>query len=208
MRSPLLSAWLLTVLGLSTAAAEPEFRSLYNGRDLTGWRGIETLWRPGEKLIAGVSPGLAENHFLSTQEEFGDFELRFEVKLYDDRANSGVQFRSRRDPHSTEMIGYQADIGAGVWGGVYDESRRRKFVAPPDPEAVRKAVKVGDWNTYVVRAQGPHITLSINGVTTADYRETDPSIPQTGVIALQVHAGDPFRVEFRNLQIRALPPAQ
>ncbi|MBI1347417.1 DUF1080 domain-containing protein [bacterium] len=183
-------------------AAEPQ--ALFNGKDLSGWEGKLDYWSVKEDAIVGTSPGLKENYFLATKEEYGDFELRFEIKLHDSGANSGVQFRSQRIPGSTEMIGYQADIGQGYWGALYDESRRRKILAAPDPELIKKTLKPGDWNEYVVRAVGKHITLSINGVNTVDYLEPDDEIARTGHIALQVHSGGPFQVEFRKLTLKPL----
>jgi hypothetical protein len=185
-----------------TLAAEP--KSLFNGKDLAGWEGRTDLWKVVDGVIVGDSPGLKENHFLVTTEEFGDFELRFEVKLHNPKENSGVQFRSQRLPNSTEMIGYQADIGPGYWGSLYDESRRRKILKAADPEVIAKTLKVGDWNQYVVRAVGSRITLSINGVTTIEYDEPDASIPRTGKFGLQVHSGGPFQIEFRKLMLESL----
>lgn len=197
--------WLASCLSLTAAlvsAAEPI--SLFNGKDLTGWEGNTDLWSVRDGAIVGTSPGLKENHFLVTTAEYADFELRFQVKLHHPEANSGVQFRSQRVDQSTEMIGYQADIGKGVWGSLYDESRRRKFMAQADAELVQKIVRDKEWNEYVVRAVGKHITMSINGVNTVDYLEADADIPQRGKIGVQVHSGGPFVVEFRGLTLTPL----
>lgn len=186
----------------SALATEPV--ELFNGRNLDGWEGNLDLWSVQDGAIAGISPGLKENHFLATKAEYGDFELRFEVKLHAPQENSGVQFRSERLPKSTEMIGYQADIGKDVWGSLYDESRRRKFVAQADPDVVAKLIREKEWNEYVIRAVGRHVTLSINSVNTVDYQEQDRAIPMKGKIALQVHSGGPFKVEFRKLRLTPL----
>jgi hypothetical protein len=192
----------MALVSATTFAAEP--KPLFNGKDLTGWEGRTDLWKVVDGSIVGESPGLKENHFLVTTEEYGDFELRFEVKLHNPKENSGVQFRSQRLPNSTEMIGYQADIGPGFWGSLYDESRRRKVIAAADPEVVAKTVKPGEWNDYVVRAVGGKITLTINGTKTVEYDEPDPAIARAGKIGLQVHAGGPFKIEFRKLTLQPL----
>jgi hypothetical protein len=197
---------LIALLSATAFAAEP--KPIFNGKDLTGWEGREDLWKVVDGAIVGESPGLKENHFLVTTEEYGDFELRFEVKLHNPKENSGVQFRSQRLPNSTEMIGYQADIGPGFWGSLYDESRRRKVIAAANPEVVAKTVKPGEWNEYIVRAQGGHITLTINGTKTVEYDEPDPAIARTGKIGLQVHAGGPFKIEFRKLTLQPLTAAK
>jgi len=117
--------------------------------------------------------------------------------------NSGIQFRSQRVAGSSAVSGYQADIGEKYWGCLYDESRRNKVLVQA-PIELDKALHKEDWNSYVVRAEGNHITLSLNGVTTVDYRESEAAIAREGIIALQVHAGGPLRVEFRKLRIKEL----
>lgn len=197
-----LAAVCLASLSAFAFGAEPI--QLFNGKDLTGWEGNLELWSVKDGALVGMSPGLKENHFLATTAEYGDFELRFEVKLHVPEANSGVQFRSQRLPDTTEMIGYQADIGKGWWGSLYDESRRRKILAAADAAVIQKVLKEKDWNEYAIRAVGKHITLSINGVNTIDYLEPDSSLPATGKIAVQVHSGGPFQVEFRKLKLTPL----
>ena len=91
--------------------------------------------------------------------------------MIDGKGNSGVQFRSVRIPHH-EMSGYQADIGEGYWGSLYDESRRNKVLVPAREEAL-KALNKTDWNHYVVSAAGDKIVLSINGKRSVEYHEPD-----------------------------------
>ena len=124
--------------------------------------------------------------------------------LLDGSGNSGVQFRSKRVP-GTEMSGYQADIGEGWYGTIYDESRRNKPLIKPSEAAVKQAVKVGQWNDYEIHADGPRIVLTINGVQMVDYTESDPTIPQFGRIGLQIHGGGKTEVRFKDLQLQVLP---
>jgi len=195
------------VLGMGAAlAAETEeagFEPLFNGKDLTGWEGDAKLWIVEDATLIGRSPGIRYNDFLATTKSYGDFILRFQVRLVDNKGNSGVQFRSKRvPPPSHEVSGYQADIAQGWWGKLYDESRRNKVLAGPSDEVLKKAVKLGDWNDYEVRAVGDKIQLSINGVTTVDYTEADEKIAREGIIAVQIHGGGPMEVQFRALRIR------
>ena len=195
---------LLTLQTLPVFAAdEPGFRSLFNGKDLTGWEGDLSLWKVADKMIVGDSAGIPHNQFLMTKEEFGDFELKLEFRLKDGIGNSGVQFRTKRIPNSTEVSGYQADIGENYWGCLYDESRRNKILVKP-PADFESSLKKGDWNDYTIRAHGDQILLKVNGVTTVDYKEPDPEIARQGIIALQVHSGGPMKVEFRNIRIKSL----
>ena len=186
-----------------TAADEPGSRTLFNGKDLAGWEGDTTLWKVEGEAIVGDSPGIKHNQFLCTKEEFGDFELKLEFRVKDGAGNTGVQFRTKKIPDSTEVSGYQADLGDKYWGCLYDESRRNKILVSASPD-LEKVLKKSDWNEYAIRAEGDHITLKINGVTTVDYKEPEAEIARSGIIALQVHSGGPMRVDFRNIRIKVL----
>ena len=154
-------------------------------------------------MLVGDSSGIKQNNFLATDASYGDFILKFSVRLANDSGNSGVQFRSVRVP-GHEMSGYQADIGPGYWGSLYDESRRNRVLKPAAPKAL-EALHKGDWNHYVIRVMGDEITLSLNGVESARYTETDSGIARDGRIAVQIHAGGPMKVEFKDIYIQPLP---
>lgn len=179
------------------------FKPLYNGKDLSEWI-VDTpgVWevRPGG-VIVGKHSGQKWNDFLRTKKSYSDFVLRVTFRLKNGEGNSGVQFRSKPADVPHEVSGYQADVGQQYWGCLYDESRRKKTLACPTADQLAKLDKTG-WNTYVITADGPHITLELNGVRTVDYRETEPGIDPSGFIALQVHSGPGIEVEFKDLRIR------
>ena len=183
---------------------------LFDGETVAGWEGNAYWFRIEDgSLVAGrLNEEIPHNEFLCTTQNYDDFELRFEAKLVGEGNNAGVQFRSKRIPKSTEVSGYQADIGEAwdrpVWGALYDESRRRKMLAEPDPELARKAVKSGQWNKMRVICKGAHIQIFVNGQQTVDYTETDESIPKFGVIGLQIHSGKPTEAWYRNVRISQL----
>jgi len=181
--------------------------SLFDGRTFDGWEGNQEWFRIEDGAIVGgsLTRQIPRNEFLCPTREYANFELRLKVKLIDDKGNAGVQFRSQRIPNHHEMIGYQADVVAGNWGSLYDESRRRTFLAKPDPEDVAKVLKPGDWNEYVIRCEGKRIRLWLNGRQTVDYTEAEEGIPQTGLIGLQTHAGPPSEVWYKDLELVELP---
>jgi hypothetical protein len=165
------------------------------------------IFRIEDGAIVGGSlkEKIARNEFLCTTRTFGDFELRLKFKLLGgDSANAGVQFRTKRIPNNHEVIGYQADMGSGWWGALYDESRRKKVLKGPDKEKMKAVVKAGDWNDYLIRAEGRRIQLWINGVQTVDYTEQDPSVESRGVICPQIHAGPPSEAWYKDITIREL----
>ena len=190
-----------------TACQKPSPAVLFDGESFAGWEGdtIDT-WRIENGAVVGgsLTETVPHNMFLCTTDAYEDFVLAFEFKLEGTEGfiNAGVQFRSERlDDPAYEMIGYQADIGDGYYGALYDESRRRKILAAPDSVLIRKIVQTGAWNSYEIRAKGRHIELFINGQQTVDYTEPDASVPQSGRIGLQIHGDGKARVSYRRLVI-------
>ena len=202
---------LATALSSTFAQSTPKPVSLFDGRSLTGWEGdTQKTWRIEDGAIVGgsLAESVPRNDFLCTTRTYDNFILRLKFKLLGTEGfvNSGVQFRSRRltDP-AHEMTGYQADLGAGYWASLYDESRRNKTLAQPDPEQVKKLLKPNDWNDYEIRADGRRIRLFLNGSQTVDYTEPDTTIPQSGLIGLQIHGGGKAQVAYRDITIEELP---
>ncbi len=182
--------------------------SLFDGRSLAGWEGDTNVWRVRDGVILGGSlNGNPRNEFLATWLRYTNFVLRLEYRLVGSEGfvNSGVQFRSEHVSNPpNEMNGYQADIGAGYSGCLYDESRRNRFLVQAGEATIKRLEKPGDWNRYEVRCEGPHIQLWLNGEKTVDYTEPDASIPQSGLIGLQIHGGNKAEVSFRNIRLQEL----
>jgi hypothetical protein len=180
---------------------------IFDGKTFEGWEGNLKIFRIEEGAIVGGSlkEKIARNEFLCTTQSYADFELRLEVKLLGgDNANAGIQFRTARIPNHHEVSGFQADMGTGWWGALYDESRRKKVLQGPDQTKMKGIVRAGDWNDYVVRAEGNHITLSLNGMQTVDYTETDPAIERTGAVCVQIHAGPPSEAWYKEITVASL----
>lgn len=182
---------------------------LFNGVDLGNWDGDPAVWRIRDGAIVGGSmEGNPRNEFLATTRRYKNFVLRVEYKLVGTEGfvNGGVQFRSVRVKQPpNEMSGYQADIGMGHSGSLYDESRRQKFLARAPDERVKRLEKPGDWNRYEIRCEGPHVELTLNGEHMVAYTEDDSSIVPDGLIALQIHGKCKAEIAFRNLSIVELP---
>lgn len=195
----------------SLAVAEEGFSPLFNGKSLDGWKGREGLWSVKDGAIVGSTgpDGIKANTFLVYEKPFEDFVLKFDFQFTG--GNSGLQLRSARiDPQEGFVIaGYQADIGEGYFGSLYDE-RRRGMLAEARKDWVKRFLHAPDdkkdpWNHYEVSAVGSHITLKINGLVTAEYTEKDDSIPRSGLLALQLHAGPAMEVRFKDIQIQEIP---
>lgn len=186
------------------ATKDPKPVAIFDGRTFAGWEGDLKIFRIEDNAIVGGSlkDKIARNEFLCTRKTYGNFELRLKVKLLGgDAANAGIQFRTKRLPGNYEVSGYQADVGIGWWGALYDESRRNKVLTGPDQAKMKVLVRDGDWNDYVIRAEGKHIQLWLNGVQTVDYIEEDPNIETTGVVCPQIHAGPPSEAWYKDITI-------
>lgn len=183
---------------------------IFNGKNFSGWEGdtIKTWQIENNALWGGsLTENVPLNNFLCTKKPYKDFMLKLKFKLENKGGfcNAGVQFRSQRMTNPAhEMIGYQADLGPGYWGALYDESRRNKVLMAPDTNLTKKILKLNDWNDYEVMAVKNRIQIKINGVKTVDYLELDSTIPQNGFIGLQVHGGGKTRAGYKDIYIREI----
>jgi hypothetical protein len=186
--------------------------SLFDGRTFDGWEGNLDHFRIQDGAIVGGSleEALPRNEFLCTEKVYRDFELSLQVKLVGDpaTANAGIQIRSRRIPNNNDMSGYQADMGQHFWACLYDEGRRHRILAKPDPQRLHQVLKPNDWNEYVIRCVGPRVQLWMNGYQTVDYTEPDESLEQAGVIGLQIHSGPPTEAWYKDIKITVIPEAR
>ncbi len=170
--------------------------ALFNGHDLTGWSGTEGLWSVENGEIVGRTDKLKRNEWLVSDLAAEDFRLTVEVKLVDDLGNSGIQFRSQA--HDGEVSGYQADIGKGWWGKLYEEHGRGLLWKKLGSEHV----KLGQWNQYQILAQGDHIQTFINGQLCVDLK--DDAGERRGIFAFQLHSGGKTEVRYRNIKLEVL----
>ena len=204
---------------LHCTAEENKTVSLFDGKTLTGWNPVNTKNLKYWSIIDGVitasngSNKMPTNTYLSTDKSYQNFEFNCKFRLSGDHKtgliNSGIQYRSllKRIPNKpgvNHIIGYQADIGKGYWGDIYDEHRRGKLTKG-NTNQLLKNFKEDDWNDYTIRCRGNHHELIINGHKTADYTETDSAIEDYGVIALQLHSGGIAKMEYKDISITEFP---
>ncbi|MBI5852177.1 MAG: DUF1080 domain-containing protein [Planctomycetes bacterium] len=202
----------LVLLALAVALPAQErgaWTDLFDGKSLAGWaqRNGTATYAVEDGAIVGTTAQGSPNSFLCTERFFGDFELEFEVKLFDDALNSGVQIRSWSWPeHENGRVhGYQVEVATnGEAGFVYDEARRGWLSTDRDDPRGRAAFVSGAWNRYRVVCVGSVIRTWINEIPVADLRD---DWSPAGFIGLQVHSvsGDPhWRVAWRKLRIREI----
>jgi putative heme-binding domain-containing protein len=181
---------------LATAENQKLF---FDGKTLAYWDVDPSLWQvENGELVGRTTTGIKRNNFAFNELVLADFRLVFEVKLVPNSANSGVQFRSQPRADG-EAIGYQADIGAGWWGKIYEESGRGLLTK----EGGEKYLKPNEWNTYEILAVGPHIRVAINGHVCSEIQ--DPDGAKRGQTGLQIHAGGITEVRYRNFDLQIDP---
>ncbi len=178
---------------------------LFDGKTFSGWEGdTAKSWRIENGAIVGgrLDYMVPHNEFISTTTKYSNYILKLKFKLTGTEGfvNGGVQFHSERISNPDfEMRGYQADIGDGFWASLYDESRRDKLLVTADPNLIKQLLKRGAWNDYEVRSSGRRIQIFLNGKQTVDYTEEDQSIPQSGLIAFQLHGGGKTEISYKNM---------
>jgi hypothetical protein len=196
-----LVAYLAAPAQVPMLATAENAATFFNGRDLTGWAGEAGLWSVENGEIVGKTPGLAHNTFLVSNLTADDFLFSAQVKLVGNRGNSGIQFRSAALPKN-EAKGYQADVGAGWWGKLYEENGRGLLW----DKSGEPFVKLGEWNTYEIEARGAQIRTSINGHPCVVL--DDPAGARRGIFAFQLHSGGDTEVHYKDLRLVPLPPAK
>lgn len=219
----------LVVAALTSIVAANDFKPIFNGRDLTGWDGDPRFWSVkdgfirGETTLAALPKG---NTFLIWRGGvLKDFELKLKFRIQN--GNSGVQYRSK-DLGKWVVGGYQAEVEntQGKVGFLYHEKGRKylanvgeKVVVGADgkPKVVgslgdkkRDFIDKGyyrakEWNDYRIVARGTHLEHWLNGVQTIDLIDDDPAgRALEGILALQIHAGPPMLVEFKDVLLKNL----
>ena len=195
----------ISLFSISNAPGAEDKEKFFNGKDLTGWDGLPAYWSVKDGAIVGATPdGLKFNTFLCSKKKYKDFELSFQVKLTGKgwTGNSGVQIRSEIfKPEELAVKGPQCDMGDVYWGSLYGEHFGGMMKQAP-PELVKKVLKADDFNDYSIKCVGKHVTIKLNGETTVD--EDFEKLPDEGIIAWQLHAGNPMHVIFRKIEFKDL----
>ena len=191
----------LLVLLMITTTSFAQKSSLFNGKDLDGWKiyGTELWYVENGELICESGPD-KEYGYLATDKFYKDFELTLEFFLLAN-GNSGVFIRSTIE--GTKIAGWQAEVEptGKESGGIYESYGRGWLIKPDKSKA--KAQKENAWNKMKIRAVGDKVTTWINGTEMVTI--TDEKIGKAnGSIALQIHSGGGIKVKWKKLKIKEL----
>lgn len=211
MRNLLLTIGCMFLFLIAAAQnSREEWISLFNGRDLKGWKQLngKARYEVKDGAIVGTTVSDEPNSFLATEKNYTDFILELEF-MVDPSMNSGIQFRSesRADYLNGRVHGYQMEIDPSkrAWsGGIYDEARRLWLYSLEYNEKGKTAFKNNQWNHYRIECVGKTVRTFVNGIPTAHLED---SILTSGFIALQVHSigknDQPGKqIKWRNIRIQ------
>lgn len=213
--------------------AEEGFKELFNGKDLTGWKGNPDLWSVEEGAITGKTTAedpLKFNTFLIWEAgTVSDFVLELEYKLVagDEKnpgGNSGIQYRSKViDDKDFIVGGYQADIDLSLtYSGINYEERGRGILAQRgqrvtldaagekkvedfgDAKKLGEMIKGNAWNQYRIVAKGNKVSHFINDELMSEVIDGQTEkAASEGVLAFQIHQGPPMVIQFKNIRLKA-----
>lgn len=209
------------------APAEPGFVALFNGADLTGWDGNPAFWSVRDGAITGQTtadnPTRGNTFLMWKGGTVADFDLRLKFRIVG--GNSGIQYRSK-DLGNWVASGYQADFEAGTtYSGILYEERGRGILAKRgertivhtagdkhavevagslgESNEIQKVIRQEEWNDYRIIANGNQFTHIINGRVTVEVTDEDIARRSaSGLLALQLHAGPPMLVQFKDIRVR------
>ncbi len=215
------------------AADKEGFTAIFDGKTLTGWNGNPKFWKVSNGAITGQTtkqnPTKGNTFIIWSGGQTADFELKLEYRIIG--GNSGVQYRSFKLPGKNDgwrIGGYQADFEAGnTYSGILYGERFRGILANRglktelvradgkfqvktiarlgDSKAIQAKIKKEDWNEYHIVARGFRFIHRINGVVTSECLDSDAKMRRaSGLLALQLHAGPPMTVQFRNIRLKDL----
>jgi len=231
MRSLIASVLLAGCSSQIFAADADGFVSLFNGKNLDGWDGNPKFWSVQDGAITGhttaENPTKGNTFIIWRGGTVDHFELRLQYKIVG--GNSGIQYRSK-DHGNWVVGGYQADFESGnTYSGILYEERGRGILAQRgqmtaihpkngkdrvevlgslgESADIQSHIKKEDWNDYKILANENRFVHMINGRVTAIVVDHDKDKgAESGILALQLHAGPPMTVQFRDIKIRSLKP--
>uniref|UniRef100_UPI0040476F83 3-keto-disaccharide hydrolase n=1 Tax=Algoriphagus sp. TaxID=1872435 RepID=UPI0040476F83 len=204
---------LLVLFSTSAFGQTENWKSLFNGKDLTGWKPVagKATFEVKDGIIEGTAVFGTGNTFLVTEEEYTDFILEMDLMISHISSNSGIMARGQYDPNARKgqglVFGYQieADPSPRAWsGGIYDEARRGWFFPLDLNPAAKSAFKLGEWNRYRIEAIGNTLKTWVNGQEVAYFMD---DMDAKGFIGLQVHSigkkeDEGRKTYFKNVRIQ------
>jgi hypothetical protein len=200
MRTMLLA--LAVMLATAVGAENDGFVPLFNGKDLSGWKAKadDPRWTISDGVLVGQNNEKMQGDILYTEKSYQNFIIETDVR-FGDNIDSGIFFRKPQGAMQVQ-IGVSRSLKVDMTGSIYVE--KKGYVAKAHD--VPKVLKLNEWNTMKVEANGPKVIVHLNGQEVLNW-ET-PDFPDAGPIGLQIHPGVKMKVEYRNMKIKELPASK
>lgn len=190
----------LLLIALPVLAADPRPQSIFNGRDLAGWKDAANnkFWRADKGILIGENDAKLTGNYLWTEQSYGNFILDFKVR-WTGEIDSGVEFRK---PALQLQLGVSRSLKKDMSGSFYVGKE-----GYPEEGQTKNAAKLlkpeGQWNWYHLEARGTTFKLWINGIEAVEY--TNAKFAEPSPIGLQIHQGLKMKVEYSDIRAAALP---
>ncbi len=210
------------------ASAQQGWHSLFDGKTLKGWDGKKQFWSVEDGAITGTTtkenPTKGNTFIIWQGGKVSDFELMFEYRFVSKGGNSGCQYRSEHVGNHV-VKGYQGDFEAGTrYSGInygektgrgilsdrgnkttYSKDGKKSVEKFGDSKELQKKIKgQGEWNTMHIIAKGNHMIHKINGTVMSETIDGSSKAVSEGILAFQLHAGPPMKIQFRNVKLKSL----
>ncbi len=199
---PFALALILSLAAISRSAAEePKFAPLFNGKDLSGFKAeaSKAYWRVEEGVLIGENDAAKKGNYLWTEKEYGDFVLEFDVRWNSTTprgVDTGIEMRK---PHIQLQLGVSGSLKVDMTGSWYTGGKER-YPEAGQAKTVKTLMKPeGEWNTFRIQAKGDTFTCWINGQKASEY--TDAKFSGAAPIGLQIHPAVVMKCEYRNIKI-------
>jgi hypothetical protein len=189
--------FLLFLLSITSASAAST--SLFNGKDLAGWKipsGNEKVgWYQAKQGILELRSGpKKKGSVLWTKKNYKDFEVDLEFRFVDGTIDSGIHLRN------------SDQIQIGISGSLKRDMTCSPYIPgkgyPVEASDVAKLLNAKDWNKVKIRAVGPKYTTWLQGKEVMNYESG--SAKDEGPIGIQLHGNRNMKIDFRNLTIKEL----
>ena len=191
------------VIAQEAAGAKKEAISIFNGKDLTGWKAPKdnTWWKVIDGAIVCQSGPKKKGSNLWTEQEFTDFILEAEFK-FDGKGDTGIHLRTEKQQM---QIGISGSLKRDMTCSMYIPGKgypKEAQVPGSKEKGVGSLLKIDDWNQVKIEVKKDNYRIWLNGKLVFEY--TSGKAPEKGPIGLQLHGGKVMRADFRNLKVTEL----
>jgi len=198
------TAFLLVATAVSLAAAEPKLVPLFNGKDLTNFKGEESkgFWRIENGVLIGENDAAKKGNYLWTVKDYGDFVIEFDVRwtsTTERGVDTGIEMRK---PKIQLQLGVSGSLKVDMTGSFYTGGKPAYPEEGQAKEVKNRMKPEGEWNTFRIQAKGDTFTCWINGQKASEY--TNVKFAGAAPLGLQIHPGVVMKCEYRNVKIAEL----